>query len=280
MQLEQYSKATLETAVGLRIIDDSLWRLVAAKQNVCQEILRTLLDMPKLKVVKVNVQEVIQSLHREITIDALCILDDGSICNIEMQKGDGNDDIKRTRFHASSITAKYTPKGTDFENIPNVTILYITQYDALKNNRTITHVSRCMNTKNGKYVPINDGEDIVFANTEVKEASDKSELLQLMLRKDAFYSDKFPATSKAINYFKNTKGGMSKVCKSVELYAENYAKKYAENYAKEVAKEYFNNGRIKTITDFLSNGGSKADAKKMLNASAKEIKEAEARLIK
>lgn len=276
MQLDHYSKATLETASGLRIIDDSLWRLVVAKQNVCQEILRTLLDMPKLKVVKVNVQEVIQSLHREITIDALCILDDGSICNIEMQKGDGNDDIKRTRFHASSITAKHTPKGTDFENIPNVTILYITQYDALKNNRTITHVSRCMNTKSGKYVPINDGEDIVFANTEVKENSDKSELLQLMLRKDAFYNDKFPATSKAVNYFKNTKGGMSKVCKSVELYAENYAKKYAE----EVAKESFNNGRIKAITDFLSNGGTKADAKKMLNASAKEIKEAASRLIK
>ncbi|RKM57980.1 hypothetical protein D6853_00090 [Butyrivibrio sp. X503] len=69
---------------------------------------------------------------------------------------------------------------------------------------------------------------------------------------------------------------MSKVCKSVELYAENYAKKYAE----EVAKESFNNGRIKAITDFLSNGGTKADAKKMLNASAKEIKEAASRLIK
>ena len=47
-----------ETAANLRIIDDALFRLMGEKPGVCEEILRTLLDMPHLQVVKVSVQSV------------------------------------------------------------------------------------------------------------------------------------------------------------------------------------------------------------------------------
>ena len=51
MGLEQYTKSVRETADNLRIIDDALFRLMAEKEGVCQEILRTLLDMPSLNAV-------------------------------------------------------------------------------------------------------------------------------------------------------------------------------------------------------------------------------------
>ena len=231
MENEQYSKATRETAENLRIIDDAMFRLVAERKEVCQEILRTLLDRPQLTVVSVTTQCVITSLHREIILDVLCILEDGAYMNIEVQKGSGNDDIKRNRFYAASTTAAYTPKGTDFSDIPQVTILYITEYDALHNGQIITHVKRCMKTKEG-YVPVDDGEDIFFANTVVKDGSDKSELLQLFLRKDVFENAKFPKLSKAVKYFKETEGGLGEMCKTVEDYAKNYAKDYAEEREK------------------------------------------------
>lgn len=91
---EQYSKATRETAENLRIIDDAMFRLVAERKEVCQEILRTLLDKPQLKVIRVTPQCTITSLHREIILDVLCILENGAYMNIEMQKGSGNDDIR------------------------------------------------------------------------------------------------------------------------------------------------------------------------------------------
>ena len=222
MGTEQYSKAIRETAENLRIIDDAMFRLVAERKEVCQEILRTLLDRPQLKVVSVTPQCVITSLHREIILDVLCILENGTYMNIEMQKGSGNDDIKRNRFYASSTTAAYTPKGTDFSDIPQVTILYITEYDALHNGQ-ITHVKRCMKTNEG-YAPVDDGEDIFFANTVVKDGSDKSELLQLFLRKDVFEDARFPALSKAVKYFKETEGGFGEMCKTVEDYAEEREK--------------------------------------------------------
>ena len=149
MSLEQYSKATKETAENLRIIDDAMFRLVVERKGVCQEILRTLLDKPQLRVVQVTSQSVMTSLHREITLDALCILENDEYVNIEMQKGSGNDDIRRTRFHAAATTAAYTPKGTDFSDIPYVTVLYITEYDALQTGQAITYVKRCMKTKEG-----------------------------------------------------------------------------------------------------------------------------------
>ena len=214
--LKEYSKEIKETAANLRIIDDALFRLMGEKPGVCEEILRTLLDMPHL-------QSVVQSFQREITLDALCMTQDGRYCNVEVQKGNSNDDIRRTRFHAAALTAKYTPKGADFKNVPDVTIVYISEYDVLKNNQTVTHVTRCMKNDES-YVPVKDGEDIIFANTCVNDGSDKSELLQLMLNKEAFYNDKFPQISNAISYFKETEGGQSEMCKIVEDYAKEYAK--------------------------------------------------------
>ena len=117
---------------------------------------------------------------------------------------------------------------------------------------------------NSEYVPVNDGEDIVFANTCIDDGSDKSELLQLMLNKEAFYNDKFPAISKAITYFKTTKGGQAEMCKTVEEYGE---KKSIES-------------RIQMISDFLSSGGSETDAYKMLKATPEEVAKAKQSLIK
>lgn len=91
--LKEYSKEIKETAANLRIIDDALFRLMGEKPGVCEEILRTLLDMPHLQVVKVSVQSVVQSFQREITLDALCMTQDGRYCNVEVQKGNSNDDI-------------------------------------------------------------------------------------------------------------------------------------------------------------------------------------------
>ena len=85
-------------------------------------------------------------------------------------------------------------------------------------------VSRCMKVGNG-YIPLNDGEDIIFANTFVDDESDKAELLQLMLRKESFYNEKFPAISSAIKYFKDTEGGRDEMCKSVEIYAQKVSAK-------------------------------------------------------
>lgn len=225
-----YSEETRRTAQELRVIDDTLFRLVASKKEVCEEILQTLLDDKDLRVLQVTPQDSIVSLHRGLILDCLCELGDGSIVNIEVQKGNKNDDIRRCRLHLSSITANATPKGTEFADVPNVTIVYITEYDALKNNQTITYTEMCQYVKtDNQYIPVKDGGMIVYANTCVKDGTDKSELLGLFLEKSAFDNKRFPHLSGVVKYFKDNKEGVNEMCQIVE----DYAKKYAQEKSNE-----------------------------------------------
>ena len=203
-------KETLEKIKPLRIIDDALFRLMASRKDVCQEILRTLLDDDNLVVIDVTPQNEMISLFRGVVLDALCKLSDGQYCNIEMQKDDRKNDIKRVRFHASLITSNKTPKGEELADIPNVKILYITTYDALGNGQTLTHISRCQRVDN-KYLPVDDGEDIILANTEIKDNTKHTRLLQLFLKSDSFYDEMFPALSEAMKYYKEDERGQDTV---------------------------------------------------------------------
>ena len=164
------TKELEELVNGLRIIDDSLFRLVASDPLVCQEILRVLLDDDNLKVKEVTTQKMLVNLQREVILEALCILGDGTLCNIEVQKGDGNDDIRRVRFHASAVTMNNTPKGTTFSDIPSVKVLYITEYDVFGNGQSITKMTRCVK-QGDTYIPVVDGENIIFANATVRDGS-------------------------------------------------------------------------------------------------------------
>lgn len=105
----------------------------------------------------------------------------------------------------------------------------------------ITHVKRCMKTREG-FVPVDDGEDIYFVNTVVRDDSDKSELLQLFFRKDVFEETKFPELSKAVKYFKETEGGFGEMCKTVEDYAEEREKTAREEERKNAIRKMLGSG--------------------------------------
>ena len=105
----------------------------------------------------------------------------------------------------------------------------------------ITHVKRCMETREG-FVPVDDGEDIYFVNTVVRDGSDKSELLQLFLRTDVFQETKFPELSKAVKYFKETEGGFGEMCKTVEDYAEEREKIAREEERKNAIRKMLGSG--------------------------------------
>ena len=208
-------------------------------------MLRVLLDDDDLVVLQAKTQVNIPRLHREVTLDALCKIGEKYV-NVEVQKGTGNDDIRRTRFHLSTITANETPKGTDFEHVPDVTVIYITEYDALRNGQVFTVSEMCMKTKDG-YVPVHDGARICYANTAVKDDSVKSELLQLFLEKEAFNDTRFPKLSDRIQYFKNTEKGREDMCQLVEDYAKEYAKEVKEEALKEAARKLLQEGASVTL---------------------------------
>lgn len=240
--MKKFRTETLATVRSLRPIDDAFFRLIGARKEVCQDILRTLLSDEHLIVLSATPQERITSLHREIVLDVLCELGDGKLVNIEVQVGSQNDDVKRCRFHLASITSSKTPKNTFFHDVPDVVIVYITEYDVFGNGQAVTCAEMCQHLESG-YVPVNDGAKIYYANTAVNDNTDKSELLSLLLQTDSFYNEKFPNLSEAVRYFKEDESGVSKMCTIVEEYAKEYAKELTEELAKELAIYMIKDGK-------------------------------------
>ena len=256
----------------LRIIDDALFRLMAARKDVCQEILRTLLDDDRLEVIEVTPQDEMVSLFRTVVLDALCRLSNGEYCNIEMQKNDRENDVKRVRFHASLVTTNKTPKGTDFGDIPNVKILYITTYDVLGNSQTLTYISRCQKAKDG-YLPLNDGEDIILANTEIDDGTNHSRLLKLFLKSESFYDEMFPAISEAIRFYKGTERGQEAVSEVTKLWLQEGYEKGLAAGREEGIKEGIEQQRILTEQEKLRADAAEEEVRRLRELLAGAEKE-------
>ena len=64
---------------SLNVIDDVFFHKIAEDPEVCEEILRIILEKPKLKVIQCQVQRFLRNngVH-SVILDALCELDDGS----------------------------------------------------------------------------------------------------------------------------------------------------------------------------------------------------------
>ncbi len=239
----EHSEEVFEIVHNFRLLDDDFFKEVASDIPTCQEILRTFLEDKNLTVIDAKTQVTEVGLKREIRLDAKCILGNGTICNIEVQKGNKNDDIRRTRFHTSMVTVNNTPKGTEFSEVPDVITIYISEYNAFKNGQRITPVKRCQQCGN-KYVPIDDGELIIFANTvfsedDIKNKENMSELDQLLMlfnRRDIFYDEKFPNISNRVKYFKEEKKEGNIVCKAVEEYGKKCAKEAEKRGIEQTAR--------------------------------------------
>ena len=212
--MTKYSKEVIETAEGLRLIDDTLFRLVAEDIPACQEMLRELLD-EDIEVIKATPQRRLGGLNRNIIVDLLCKTSEGSYINVEVQTGDQHDDFRRTRLHASVITAQKTPKGTESADVPDVTVLEIAEYDAARRNKTVIKERHCLFDEDER-IEVQDGETIIYATTAVNDGSSHSKLLQLFLRDDAFDDKDYPAISSRMAYFKGTEKGREDMCKAVE----------------------------------------------------------------
>lgn len=106
----------IERIKEFRLIDDIFFEVFASDIPACQEILRVILEDAELIVNDVVVQSSERNLYgRSVRLDALCTLGNGSLCNIEIQRADNDNHLKRARFNAANITVKESETGTNFE---------------------------------------------------------------------------------------------------------------------------------------------------------------------
>ena len=248
----------------LRPIDDAMFKKLAESKAVCQEILRVILEDSRLVVKEVISEDSIANIFgRAVRLDALCTLGNGTLCNIEIQKENVNDDVRRVRYNASSIVSRFSEKGQKFSEIPDVVIVYISEYDVFRSERTIYHINSVIMETN---TVVDDGLRRIFVNTQYADTdnTDVGELMKCFLQKE-INSDKFPELSERLSFFKNVGKGVDSMCSIIEEYVDERA---AEMLIKHVDALVETTGSINKACELLKITRKQYDdAKELLEKS-------------
>ena len=129
-------------AKDLNVIDDALFQKMAEDIGFCEEMISTILGQ-NVMIKKIVPQNSIKNLQgRSVILDALCTLESGKECYVEVQKANDDDHEKRVRYNASCITANITEPGTRFEKVPDVISIFISKFDIFGDGKTVYHVER------------------------------------------------------------------------------------------------------------------------------------------
>ena len=198
---------------------------------------------------------------RSVRLDALCTLGNGTKVNVEVQRSDNDNHLKRARFNASSITVRESEPGTKFEEVLELYIVYISEFDFLKGDKTIYHVEKVLR-ETGQV--IDDVLHEIFVNTAVDDGTEIAELMSCFTKKEV-KSARFPMLSSEVRRLKESEGGMQVMCEVKQLY---------EKMAAEAAKH---EQRIQAIKNMIAKGYTK-DSILDLDYTEEEYAEAEAEL--
>lgn len=226
----------LEKVKDFRPIDDVFFEVLAQNIGVCQEILRVILEDDDLIVNSVITQSSERNLCvRSVRLDALCTLGNGIKCNIEVQRSNNDNHLRRARFNASMITITDSNPGETFNEVLELYIVYISEFDFLKRGKTIYHVEKILR-ETGETV--DDGLHEIFVNTVIDDGTVISDLMSCFLKKEV-KNPKFPKLSAEVTRLKETEGGAQTVCEVMEKY-ENLAIKNAniQKIMRMIEKEY------------------------------------------
>lgn len=235
-----------EIVARFKLVDDTFFELVMQDKEVCEEVLRVILEDEKLKVLEVIPQKSIKNLHgRAVRLDAHCILGNGEFCNIEIQKENVDNQLKRCRYNASCITANITEPGDKFENVPDVYIVYISRFDMFKRGKTIYHAGMCVK-ETGEF--LEDGLHEVYVNTKIDDGSDIARLMKCF-EQETVQDEKFPKLSARVMQFKAEEEEVHEVCSLVEDYAKDYAKEYVKDKAKNMIRDGLSDEKIAQYLD-------------------------------
>lgn len=132
---------------------------------------------------------------RSVRLDAWCVLGDGRQCNIEVQKEDRDDHLRRVRYNASALTCLTSQSGSEFLKIPDVTVIYITTFDLFRGNRTVYHLEKVVRETG---ITQRDGLEEIFVNTAVKDGTETSGLMECFLQTEVT-DPRFPQLSDMVH---------------------------------------------------------------------------------
>ena len=143
-KINQEHLEDLERIKNFRLMDDDFLTKCFEKDTVCtQLVLRINLNKPDLVVLDVRTQVFVANLlKRSVKLDIVATDSEGRRINVEVQREDRGAGRRRARYNASMMDSISLEKGTDFDQLPEVYIIFITEHDVMGKGRPLYQVER------------------------------------------------------------------------------------------------------------------------------------------
>ena len=250
---------------GFNLMDDTFFAVVLEDKAACEYLLSALLGEP-IKLIKIKTQYSIRNIEsHSVVLDAIAEDSKHRLFNVEIQIADNENHERRLRSYQAAIDWSYLQKGVDYKDIPELYMIFISDFDPFKKNKTCYEIGQYVKNCDLDY---NDGVHKLYFNTAVDDGSDISKLMQYLAHSDAANKN-FGALSKAVAYHKINNKGVDTMCRAVEEYARERKKEgKIESQLKTVEKMLKKGYDLETALDLVSM--SKTAYNKYAQAKAKK----------
>ena len=264
--IDQKQQEDLARLRQLRLIDDDFFSKCFDNDTACvQLVLQIVLDKPDLNVVDVRTQVFVENLlNRSVRLDVLATDSEGRKFNIEIQRSDKGAGRKRARYNSSMMDVNLLEKGNDFEALPEIYVIFITENDVIGLGEAIYEIERCF-VKSGKR--FGDGSHILYVNGSYRDDSPVGKLMHDFSCTDP--SDMcYNVLADRARFFKESKEGIAVMCKVLDdMRRQSYQEGMAEGKNKNRKETALNLLKLGTISldDISFATGLSLDEVKKLN---------------
>ena len=150
------------------------------------------------------------------------------------------------------MTVNVTEKGERYEDVPDVCVIFITNFDPFRKNLTIYHVERIIKETGEK---VNNGFEEIYVNTVVENGSKIAQLMRIFSTPNVYDDNLFPKISAEKRYFKRDPKGMKKMSELTQEIWDAGKNAGLEDGRKEGRKEE----RLISIRSLMKNAGWSAE---------------------
>ncbi|MCI8908833.1 MAG: nuclease [Angelakisella sp.] len=222
-------------------MDDDFLTKCFEKDTVCtQLVLRIILNKPDLVVLDVRTQVFVANLlKRSVKLDIVATDSEGRRINVEVQREDRGAGRRRARYNASMMDSSSLEKGTDFEELPEVYVIFITENDVMGKNQPLYQVERCILETGERF---DDGSHILYVNGAYRDETPLGKLMHDFAcpEPEKMYYDEL---SQRVRFFKESKEGVTTMCKAMEDMREKSLKEGERKNMIDTAKRMLLLGR-------------------------------------
>ena len=204
-------------ARSLNLLSNTFMTVALEDKLACQHVLRIVTRIEDLVVKEVRTQYRISKINsHDAVLDVLAEDGEKRIYNIEIQRAETVDHARRTRFYGAMIDSEYLVKGKDYNQLPEVHILYISETDLWKAGKTMYEVEKRFK---GTEITYEDGIHVTYVNAEIEDGTEVSQLMKYFKTTDPEDMSQ-GELSKRIHFLKCEEGGLKVMCEMSEKWIE------------------------------------------------------------